>query len=112
MRLIIDVSRVSFSVGREPEPRMARENGQETAVQRRDKVTNLPMWSVQLVAIEEDGAEVINVTVVAPDAPKLSAGQPVVPVSLQAIPWAENGKNGTACRAVEMKPASMGKAAA
>ena len=108
MKLIVDVSRVSFMVSREVAPRM----DQTANVQRRDKVTGLPMWTVQLVAMDEGGAEVINVTVVAPEAPKLSVGQPVVPVSLEAIPWAQNGKNGVAFRAAELKPAVMGKAAA
>jgi hypothetical protein len=103
MRLVIDVSRVSFSVGREVQPRLDQTSG----VQRRDKVTGLPMWTVQLVAMDEGGAEVINVTVVAPEAPKLSVGQPVAPVALEAIPWAQNGKNGTAFRAAELRSANL-----
>ena len=67
---------------------------------------------VQLVSIDDSGAEVINVTVVAPVTPKLSVGQPVIPVSLQAIPWAQNGKNGTAFRAEEIKPAQAAKSVA
>ena len=71
------------------------------------------MWTVQLVAMEADGAEVINVTMAGQEPPKVTAGQLVSPVELQAIPWAQNGKNGTAFRAIELKPvAASGKSAA
>jgi hypothetical protein len=68
---------------------------------------------VQLVAMDADGAEVINVTTAGEQPPKVTAGQPVNPVELQAIPWAQNGKNGTAFRATELKlVAATGKSAA
>jgi hypothetical protein len=43
--------------------------------------------------------------------PKVTPGQLVTPVELQAIPWAQNGKNGTAFRASELKVVA-GKSAA
>lgn len=107
MRLLIDVSNVSFTVGREPEPKK-----DQNGVQRVDRNTAAPMWSVQLVAMDDGGAEVINVTVAAPQPPKVSVGQPVAPVELQAIPWAQNGRNGVAYRATDVKLVSASKSSA
>jgi hypothetical protein len=109
MRLLIDTSKVSFTVSREPHAKM--EQGTNPA-QKRDRNTGFPLWTVQLVAMEADGAEVINVTVAGEQPPKVSGGQLVTPVELQAIPWAQNGKNGTAFRATELKPVAAGKSAA
>ncbi len=109
MRLLIDTSKVSFTVSREPQAKL--EQGSQPA-QKRDRNTGFPLWTVQLVAMEADGAEVINVTMAGQEAPKVTAGQLVSPVELQAIPWAQNGKNGTAFRAIELKPVATGKSAA
>jgi hypothetical protein len=70
------------------------------------------MWTVQLVAVDEGGAEVINVTVGAIQPPKVMPGQLVTPVDLQAIPWAQNGKNGVAFRATDIKAVPASKASA
>lgn len=109
MRLLIDTSKVTFTVSREAQAKL--EQGANPA-QRRDRNTGFPLWTVQLVAMEADGAEVINVTVAGQEPPKVSAGQLVTPLELQAIPWAQNGKNGTAFRAIELKPVATGKSAA
>jgi hypothetical protein len=109
MRLLIDTSKVSFTVSRDPQAKMEQGN---SPAQRRDRNTGFPLWTVQLVAMEADGAEVINVTVAGEQPPKVNAGQLVTPVELQAIPWAQNGKNGTAFRASELKLAAAGKTAA
>lgn len=104
MRLVIDTSNVTFTVGREVQPR-TDQNG----VQRVERNTNIPMWSVQLVAMDDGGAEVINVTVAAPQPPKVSIGALVTPVELQAIPWAQNGRNGVAFRASDIKAVTGSK---
>lgn len=104
MQLMIDTSRVTFSVGREVQPR-TDQNG----VQRKEKDSQLPMWTVQLVAVDARGAEVINVTYVGATPPKLTVGDFVAPIGLQAIPWAQNGKNGTAFRASDFKSVAAGK---
>lgn len=105
MRLMIDTSQVTFTVGREAQPK-TDQNG----VQRVERNTNVPMWSVQLVAMDEAGAEVISVTVASTQAPKLTIGAPVSPVALQAIPWAQNGRNGVAFRAADIKALTGAKA--
>jgi hypothetical protein len=104
MRLIIDISQVTFTVGREAQPK-TDQNG----VQRVERSTNIPMWSVQLVAMDDGGAEVISVTVAAPQPPKVPTGALVTPVALQAIPWAQNGRNGVAFRASDIKAVSGSK---
>ncbi|HVV09026.1 hypothetical protein [Amycolatopsis sp.] len=103
---MIDTSQVTFTVGREAQPK-TDQNG----VQRVERSTNIPMWSVQLVAMDNGGAEVISVTVAAPAPPKVSIGSPVTPVELQAIPWAQNGRNGVAFRASEIKAVTGSKSA-
>ncbi|MGC4748928.1 hypothetical protein ACLQ28_25200 [Micromonospora sp. DT201] len=45
------------------------------------------MWAVQLYALSEGSAEVINVTVVSPVMPAVAVRQPVVPMDLEALPW-------------------------
>jgi hypothetical protein len=104
MRLMIDTSQVTFTVGREAQPK-TDQNG----VQRVERNTNIPMWSVQLVAMDNGGAEVITVTVAASQPPKVSIGSLVTPSELQAIPWAQNGRNGVAFRATDIKTVPTSK---
>ncbi|RCW44680.1 hypothetical protein DFQ14_104270 [Halopolyspora algeriensis] len=99
MRLIIDTSQVSFTVGREATPK-TDQNG----IQRTDRNTKEPLFAVQLVAVDDGGAEVINVTVAGANPPQVTKGQPVTPTELQAIPWAQNGRNGVAFRATAITP--------
>lgn len=99
MRLMVNTAQVQFMVGHE-----VKAKNDQNGVQRTDRNTNVPMWTVQLVAIEEGvGSEVINVTVTAVQPPKVTIGSFVTPVDLQAIPWAQNGKNGVAYRATDIK---------
>lgn len=109
MKLLIDTSKVSFTVSREAQAKM--DLGGKEPTQRRDRNTGMPLWTVQLVAMETEGAEVINVTMQGEQPPKVTVGQLVSPLELQAIPWAQNGKNGTAYRATELKPVAAGKSA-
>lgn len=107
MRLLIDTSKVQFTVSREVQPKTDQNN-----MQKMERNTNIPMWSVQLVALDDGGAEVINVTVAAAQPPKVDVGVTVNPVDLQAIPWAQNGKNGTAFRASDIKLLTASKSSA
>jgi hypothetical protein len=61
------------------------------------------MWSTQVVALDETGGEVINVTTVG-EIPSVEVGQFVVLEQLEAKAWATNGRNGTAFRAATLKP--------
>ena len=60
------------------------------------------MWSTQVIAIDETGGEVINVTTVG-EIPSVEVGQFVVLDRLEAKAWATNGRNGTAFRAESLK---------
>ncbi|MBA2323527.1 MAG: hypothetical protein H0V92_05750 [Pseudonocardiales bacterium] len=105
MELLIDISRKSFTVGR-PFEAKRDDNG----VQRLDRQTRLPLFAAQLVVMDERGADTIVVTV-AGEPPQLQQGQPVTPVRLIALPWANNGRNGTAFRADEIRTLSAAKSA-
>jgi hypothetical protein len=59
--------------------------------------------------LDETGGEVITITT-AGEKPAVTVGQLVVPVSLEAIPWATNGRNGVAFRATELKATEALKA--
>jgi hypothetical protein len=88
MKLMVDVSEIQFTVGRPFAPR-TDQNG----VQKTEKGTGRPLHVVQLVAIDETGAETINVTVAADNPPRLTQGQSVRPEGLEAIPWVKNNTN-------------------
>jgi hypothetical protein len=93
MKLRIDTAGVSFVCTRAPEPRIAFDSGQP----RVDRETGLPLWQVQLMALDASGGDVIAVTV-AGDLNVL-VGQPVQVDSLVALPWSQEGRSGIAFRA-------------
>jgi hypothetical protein len=105
MKLLLDISKMSFTVGR-PFERRLDDNG----VQRLDRKTRAPLWSAQLVVMDEDGADTITVTLVG-EPPQLQQGQPVTPVRLVAFPWAHNGRDGIAYRADSVHPVAAAKSA-
>ena len=105
MRLLVDTSKTSFTV-----TKVATEKTDQNGVQKIDRMTKQPLWVVQVMALDETGGEMLTVTV-AGLPPKLTVGQQVNPVELEAIPWATNGKNGTAFRASSIAPQGAVKAA-
>ena len=62
------------------------------------------------IHVEVISGQVIRVTVTG-DQPKVSQGQPVRFEELEAIPWANNGRNGVAYRAAAIHPAAQARAA-
>lgn len=97
MRLLVDTSKSSFTVTRE-----AVEKQDQNGRQKADRKTQEPLWTVQVMALDETGGEVLNVTLAGHQAPKVTVGAQVVLNELEAIPWATNGKNGTAFRATSI----------
>lgn len=94
MKLIVDTSRMPTTVTREPLPKVDL-NG----VQKIDRKSGQPLHVVQVMVLDpETGGEILNVAVAGPP-PRLTVGQAVMLVELEAIPWATNGKNGVAFRA-------------
>jgi hypothetical protein len=59
MRLMINTENVRFTAQRNMEPKL--DNGGK---QKFDRMSNLPMWTVQVNALDHRGGEIINVTVV------------------------------------------------
>ena len=72
MRLMLDTSKVAFTVTKAPEPR--KDFGKD--VQKVDRDTGRPQWVVEVLAMDSERGEVIRVTVTG-DQPKVSQGQPV-----------------------------------
>ena len=107
MRLMVDVSEVQFTVGRPFVPKT-----DQAGAQRTEKGTGRPLHVVQLVAIDETGAETINVTVAGENPPALTQGQSVRPVGLEAIPWVKSNTNAAqvAFRATSVSPVGVAKA--
>ena len=107
MRLLIDTSEVTFTVSRGFEPKVDMTTGRIKT----DRTTGMELNTVQLVALDEKGAEVISVTV-AGAVRQVDRGTPVAVVALEAIPWANNGRNGVAYRATSVTPVSVGRTTA
>jgi hypothetical protein len=105
LQLLIDTSQKNFTVGRPFEPKI-----DENGIQKLDRQTRLPLFTAQLVVMDDRGADTIIVTV-AGQPPQLQQGQPVTPIRLVALPWANNGRNGVAFRADEIRTLSAAKSA-
>lgn len=103
MRLSIDTTGKRFIITRKPEPKV-----DQNGVQRVDKGAQLPMWTTQMVAIDQEGGEVITVTTTAHEAPDLVVDDEVRPVELVAIPWSTNGRAGVAYKAAGIYPIEDG----
>jgi len=96
MRLRINTSDVTFFCTRTPEARTDRDSG----APRIDKETGLPLWQVQLAALDETGGEVLAVSVAGQ--PKLAVGSAVSVDGLVAIPWTQGDRSGVAYRAASL----------
>src|SRR5271166_577467 len=93
MKLLINTTGVTFTCTRAPEQRVSFDTGQP----RVDKATGLPLWLVQVMALDESGGDVIAVTVAGE--PKVAAGHAVTITGLVALPWSQDGRSGIAYRA-------------
>lgn len=106
MKLYVDTQGKQVTVSRNPEPK-----NDQNGNQRSEKGTGRLMWSTQVIVLDETGGEVISITT-AGEKPSVSVGEFVAVEQLEAIPWATNGRNGVAFRAVSLKPqgtTSVGK---
>jgi hypothetical protein len=93
MKLRIATDGVSFICTRSAEQRIAFDTGQPKV----DRETGLPLWQIQLMALDSSGGDVIAVTVAGD--PNVTVGQPVQVDGLVALPWSQDGRSGTAFRA-------------
>ncbi|MFB4266739.1 hypothetical protein [Nonomuraea sp. GTA35] len=99
MKLLIDVTGKSFMVTKE-----AVEKSDQNGRQKSERETGRPMWVTQVMALDETGGEMINITT-AGERPTVTVGAQVALFKLEALPWATNGRNGVAFRAADIKPA-------
>ena len=93
MKLRIDTGGVSFVCTRALEQRIAFDTGQPKL----DRETGLPLWQVQVMALDSTGGDVITVTVAGD--PNITVGQPVHIEGLVALPWSQDSRSGVAFRA-------------
>jgi hypothetical protein len=106
MRLVLDTAKVTFTVTKAAEPKTEFGSGQ----QKMNRASKLPEWVVEVLAMDSERGEVIRVTVTG-DQPKVSQGQQIRLEELEAIPWANNGRNGVAYRAAAIQPTAQARAA-
>jgi hypothetical protein len=109
MKLLVDTSKVQLSVGRPFGPKTDQNGAQKT-----EKGTGRPLSVAQLIALDETGAETINVTVAGENLPLLTPGQPVKVEGLEAIPWVKSNTNSVqvAFRAISVTPLNVAKLSA
>jgi len=101
MKLYVDTKDKQVTVSRAPE-----EKKDQNGKQKSERDTGRLMWSTQVFVLDEEGGQVLSVTT-AGEKPEVKVGQPVTLSKLEALPWATNGKNGVAFRAIELKPAGV-----
>jgi hypothetical protein len=104
MRLVIDTTGMTFTVGSDFEPVLDFETKRPKA----DRATGAMLAQVQLIAFFKDHqgrprSEILTVKL--PDPTPLPAGTPVRLVGLVANPWSQNGRSGVAYRATAIEPA-------
>lgn len=101
MHLPIDTTALRLVVAAPPEP--VRDF--ETKRQRTDQETGAPLWAVQLVTFDQEGAQIISVKV-AGDPGELPQGIAVRVTSLIATTWARGDRSGVAFRATRIEPST------
>ena len=100
MKLNVDTNGKQVSVTKDPVEKLDGPNGR----QKQERGTGRLMWSTQVFVLDDDGGEVITITT-AGEKPNVKVGQVVAVSTLEALPWATNGRNGVAFRAEEIKAA-------
>lgn len=101
MKLYVDTTGKQVTVSKAPEPKQ-----DQNGMQKSEKNTGRLMWSTQVFVLDENGGEVITITT-AGEVPNVKVGQSVLVSQLEAIPWATNGRNGVAFRALELRSATL-----
>lgn len=94
----VDVSQLKVLVVGEPKPQM--KDGQAIV----DRVTNHPMWNLDVTVIGEDRAETVQLALPEGGFPKnLSLGTVVIPEGMIAVAWSKNGRSGVMVRAKSVR---------
>lgn len=107
MRYMLRTDNVEFEVSKTAVPKVDQNGAQKI-----DPVSKLPVWSVELTAWtgEDQGADVVTVSIPAASIPTLRWREPVEVVDLEMLPWAQKRRDGelhqgVAFKAVEIRPA-------
>ena len=103
MKLRVDTNQVQFIVSRLATPKVERDSGK----QRADRTTGELLFQFQVMALDDTGGEVLNVSV--GGEPKLTVGQQVRLDGLIAIPWAQGERSGIAFRCEQVVPAEAAR---
>ena len=97
MKYYMDTSVIALTVTAEPVAKVDQNKQQKT-----ERDTGRPMWSTQVLVLDEDGGSIVAITT-AGEKPDVKRGEQVTAFRLEALPWATNGRNGVAFRAVDIK---------
>src|SRR5262249_51905 len=106
MRLVLKDEKYSFTVTKAAEPKTEFGSGK----QKMNRASQLPEWVVEGLAMDSARGGGIRGTV-AGDRPKVNQGRTGRFEELEAIPWANNGRDGVAYRATSIHPAAQSRAA-
>jgi hypothetical protein len=117
-RLMQDITDTIFEVSQPATPKL----DEKTGTQKLDFETKLPVWMVVLYARGRGWSAVFNVAVCNVEKPTADVCEQVVPIGLEAFPWANKRKDGdinsgvsfkcSALEPVETRVPAMGNAAA
>lgn len=102
MRLMLDITGVTFLVTREAEPKK-----DDRGIQRNERETGRPMWTIEVCAQDERGGSILTLTL-AGVKPEVRRGELVTPVQLEALPWSMNAKSGVSYRVSDLQTVVMG----
>ena len=98
-RLMQDITDTIFEVSQVATPKL----DEKTGTQKLDFETKLPVWMVVLYARGRGWSAVFNVAVCNVEKPTADVCEQVVPVDLEAFPWANKRKDGDINSGVSFK---------
>ena len=115
MRYLLKTEGVEFEVAKAPVPKM-----EQNGVQRVNKMTGLPVWTVGLLVLDTaaETAEDLMVSVASATMPAVRWREPVEVTGLEVVPWQSRDKktgedrSGVVFRVSEIRPIGFGATAA
>ena len=105
MRIKMDTTAIRFMITKPAAPKTDQKGQQKV-----DQRTGALLWQLQVMALDENGGEILTVTFDAE--PKINVGEFVQLHELVAIPWSQGDRSGVAFRAAGIAPVGKHQAAA
>lgn len=104
MRYLLKTEGTEFEVSKTAVPKT-----DQGGIQKIDPVTKWPVWSVQLTTWtdEENGSDVLVVSVASQTVPALRWREPVEVLDLEMIPWVQKRRDGETRSGVAFKAAAV-----